>query len=135
MGDSPTATDGKLIHVIEDETAMIDLVRIILEKRGYRVVGTSSGQEGLEQIREQVPDLILLDLMMPEMGGWDVYHQLKADPATKSVPVIIVTAKAASIDRVLGLHIAKVDDYVTKPFTPSDLLASIEKVLAQAIDE
>ena len=102
MGDSPTTTEGKLIHVIEDETAMIDLARIILEKRGYRVIGSSNGQEGLEQIREQPPDLILLDLMMPEMGGWDVYHQLKADAETNSIPVIIVTAKAASIDRELA---------------------------------
>ena len=135
MGESPIATDGKLILVIEDETAMIDLVRIILEKRGFRVVGASNGQEGLDQIREQNPDLVLLDLMMPEMGGWDVYHQLKADPKTKAIPVIIVTAKAASIDRVLGLHIAKVDDYVTKPFTPSELLASIDKVLSLSVQE
>jgi len=73
---------------------------------------------------------VLLDLMMPDMDGWEVYQQLKSDDELKHIPVIIVTAKAQSIDKVLGLHIAKVDDYVTKPFGPQELLQSIEKVLS-----
>lgn len=80
-------------------------------------------------IREHSPDLILLDLMMPEMDGWEVYQQIKADEKMKKTPVIVVTAKAQSIDRVLGLHIAKVDDYIAKPFSPQELLTSVEKVL------
>jgi len=67
--------------------------------------------------------------MMPDMDGWEVYQQIKADAALKTIPVIVVTAKAQSIDKVLGLHIAKVDDYVTKPFGPHELLTSINKVL------
>lgn len=67
--------------------------------------------------------------MMPEMDGWEVYQQLKAEEKTKRIPVIVVTAKAQSIDRVLGLHIAKVDDYIAKPFSPQELLTSVEKVL------
>lgn len=77
------------------------------------------------------PDLVLLDLMMPDMDGWEVYQKMKADEATKATPVIVVTAKAQSIDKVLGLHIAKVDDYITKPFGPQELLESVEKVLAR----
>jgi DNA-binding response OmpR family regulator len=77
-----------------------------------------------------MPDLILLDLMMPEVDGWEVFRQMRADEQLKDIPVIVVTAKAQSIDKVLGLHIAKVDDYVTKPFGPQDLLNSINKVLA-----
>jgi two-component system, OmpR family, response regulator VicR len=69
--------------------------------------------------------------MMPDMDGWDVYQQMKADEATQSIPVIVVTAKAQSIDKVLGLHIAKVDDYISKPFSPNELVESIEKVLAK----
>jgi DNA-binding response OmpR family regulator len=76
-----------------------------------------------------MPDLVLLDLMMPDMDGWEVYQQMKADEKTKNIPVIVVTAKAQSIDRVLGLHIAKVDDYIAKPFSPQDLMNSVEKVL------
>ena len=80
-------------------------------------------------IRQESPDLVLLDLMMPDMDGWEVYQQMKADEKTKNIPVIVVTAKAQSIDKVLGLHIAKVDDYIAKPFSPQDLMNSVEKVL------
>jgi DNA-binding response OmpR family regulator len=76
-----------------------------------------------------MPDLVLLDLMMPDMSGWDVYQHMKADDRMREIPVIIVTAKAQSIDKVLGLHIAKVQDYITKPFTPNELVDSIRKVL------
>ncbi|MBM3151649.1 MAG: response regulator [Chloroflexi bacterium] len=119
----------KLILCIEDEAEMIDLIRLILSRRGFRVVGANGGREGLDSIEQEKPDLILLDLMMPEMDGWEVYQQVKADARTRDIPVIVVTAKAQSIDRVLGLHIAKVDDYIAKPFSPQELLASVEKVI------
>ncbi len=122
-------TKAKSILCIEDEAEMIDLIRLILGRRGYDVKGAISGIEGLKMIREHSPDLILLDLMMPEMDGWEVYQQIKADEKMKKTPVIVVTAKAQSIDRVLGLHIAKVDDYIAKPFSPQELLTSVEKVL------
>ena len=80
-------------------------------------------------VRETHPDLVLLDLMMPDMDGWEVYQQMKADEATRNIPVIVVTAKAQNIDKVLGLHIAKVDDYIAKPFSPQELLNSVEKVI------
>jgi DNA-binding response OmpR family regulator len=114
---------------VEDEPEMIDLMRLILGRRGFEVKGANGGAEGLKMAQESAPDLILLDLMMPEMDGWEVYQQLKADEKTRNIPVIVVTAKAQSIDRVLGLHIAKVDDYIAKPFSPQELLNSVEKVL------
>jgi DNA-binding response OmpR family regulator len=80
-------------------------------------------------VREEIPDLVLLDLMMPDLDGWDLYQQMKADPATAGIPVIIITAKAQAIDQVLGLHIAKVDDYICKPFHPKQIIDSIEKIL------
>ncbi len=119
----------KCILCVEDEPEMIDLIRLILGRRGFEVKGAAGGIEGLNMIRQQPPDLILLDLMMPDMDGWEVYQQIKADEKTKNIPVIVVTAKAQSIDKVLGLHIAKVDDYITKPFSPQDLMNSIDKVL------
>ncbi len=85
----------------------------------------------LKAVREQLPDLVLLDLMMPDMDGWEVYQQMKAEESTRNIPVIIVTAKAQSIDKVLGLHIAKVDDYISKPFSPQELMNSVEKVIGQ----
>ncbi len=116
---------------IEDEQEMIDLVRLILSRRGYEVLGALGGREGLDAVRREHPDLVLLDLMMPDMDGWDVYQQMKADERTKEIPVIVVTAKAQNIDKVLGLHIAKVDDYISKPFSPQELVDSVEKVLAR----
>jgi two-component system response regulator VicR len=119
---------------VEDEQEMIDLVRLILNRRGFEIIGANGGREGLETIRQSLPDLVLLDLMMPDMDGWDVYQQMKADEATQKIPVIVVTAKAQSIDKVLGLHIAKVDDYISKPFSPQELVDSVEKVLAQRLE-
>jgi DNA-binding response OmpR family regulator len=119
----------KSILCVEDEPEMIDLIRLILGRRGFEVKGAAGGVEGVKLIRQNPPDLVLLDLMMPDMDGWEVYQQMKADEKTKNIPVIVVTAKAQSIDKVLGLHIAKVDDYITKPFSPQDLMTSVEKVL------
>ena len=123
---------AKIVVCIEDEPEMIDLVRLILSRRGYQVVGANGGREGLDAIAREKPDLVLLDLMMPDMDGWEVYQQMKASEEMRSIPVIVVTAKAQSIDKVLGLHIAKVEDYITKPFGPQELLESVEKILGRA---
>ncbi len=116
---------------VEDEPEMIDLVRLILAKEGFEVVGVSGGLDGLATIEQLQPDLVLLDLMMPDMDGWEVYRRMKANPVISNIPVIVVTAKAQSIDKVLGLQVAKVDDYITKPFGPAQLLKSVERVLAR----
>ena len=116
---------------IEDESEMIDLVSMILSREGYQVIGAPGGLQGLQIVEDIQPELILLDLMMPDLDGWEVYQRLKANPKTTSVPIIVVTARAQSIDKILGLHIAKVDDYITKPFSPTELLTSIEKVLSK----
>ena len=121
----------KTVVCVEDEPEMIDLIKLILRRKEFELVGAVGGREGLETVRNLKPDLVLLDLMMPDMDGWEVYQQMKADEELKTIPVIVVTAKAQSIDKVLGLHIAKVDDYVTKPFGPQELLQSVERVLTQ----
>jgi two-component system, OmpR family, response regulator VicR len=123
------STTVKRIICIEDEPEMIDLIQLILNRRGFEVIGASGGKEGLQAVRDRHPDLVLLDLMMPDMDGWEVYQQMKAEESTRNIPVIIVTAKAQNIDKVLGLHIAKVDDYIAKPFGPQELIDSVEKVL------
>jgi DNA-binding response OmpR family regulator len=122
-------TPVKKVVCIEDEPEMIDLFKLILSRKGFEVYGARGGREGLEIIHQHTPDLVMLDLMMPDMDGWEVYQQLKADEATKNIPVIIVTAKAQNIDKVLGLHIAKVDDYIAKPFSPKELVDSVERIL------
>lgn len=125
------AGDSKRVVCVEDEPEMIDLVKLILSRKGFHVIGAMGGREGLEAIGREKPDLVLLDLMMPDMDGWEVYQQMKAKEDTKAIPVIVVTAKAQSIDKVLGLHIAKVDDYITKPFGPQELLESVERILSK----
>ena len=122
--------ETKIILCIEDEPEMIDLIRLILSRRGFVVRGANSGEEALTIMHTEQPDLVLLDLMMPDMDGWEVYQRMKSDEATKKIPVIVVTARAQSIDKVLGLHIAKVDDYIAKPFSPQELLNSVDDVLA-----
>ena len=127
-------TDGTARRVlyIEDDMEMIDLVTLILSRRGFEVKGAHGGQKGLEAVLSDPPDLVLLDLMMTDVDGWDVYQQMKADERTRNIPVIVITAKAQPIDRVLGLHIAKVDDYISKPFHPKELLESIDRVLKRS---
>jgi two-component system response regulator VicR len=124
-------TTVRRIVCIEDEPEMIELIQLILNRRGFEVFGAPGGKEGLKLVREKLPDLVLLDLMMPDMDGWEVYQQMKAEESTRDIPVIIVTAKAQNIDKVLGLHIAKVDDYIAKPFGPQELIDSVEKIFSQ----
>jgi DNA-binding response OmpR family regulator len=121
--------EKKRVLCVEDHPEMIELIRLILGRHGFEVEGAVGGREGLRVMRENPPDLVLLDLMMPDVDGWEVYRQLKADERLKEVPVIAVTAKAQNIDRVLGLHIAGMDDFITKPFGPKELIASVERVL------
>lgn len=119
----------KRILCIEDHPEMIELIRLILGRRGFEVEGAVGGREGLEAMTQNPPDLVLLDLMMPDVDGWEVYRQIKAKAELKDIPVVIVTAKAQGIDRVLGLHIAGVDDYIAKPFGPKELIESVESIL------
>jgi len=121
---------GKRILCIDDEPEMVELLRLILGRKGFEVLGANGGREALNLLENETVDLILLDLMMPEMDGWEVFRRLRANDQTAHIPVIVVTAKSQDIDRVLGLHIVKVDDYITKPFTPRELLSAIERVLS-----
>jgi len=119
----------KRILYIEDEKEMLDLTRIVLERAGYEMLAAVGGADGIEAVKREKPDLVLLDLMMPDVDGWEVYRQMKADKEVADIPVIIITARTQSIDKVLGLKVAKVADYITKPFGPSDLINSVKKVL------
>lgn len=118
------------ILCVDDEPEMVELLRLVLGRQGYEVVGAYSGREALEKLEREPVDLILLDLMMPEMDGWEVVRRLRANEATASIPVIVVTAKSQQVDRVLGLRIVKVDDYITKPFTSRELLEAVRRVLS-----
>ncbi len=116
------------ILLMEDEDALGELVRYNLEKEGYRVVVAQDGDEGLLQIDEQLPDLVLLDWMMPGVSGIEVCRRLRAQPQTRNLPIIMLTARGEETDRIRGLDTGA-DDYLTKPFSMIELMARIRAVL------
>ena len=125
-------TVKKTIVYIEDDEDMIDLVQLVLGRGQYNLKGATTGAEGLDIMINEPPDLVLLDIMLPDMGGWAVYQKIKLNPLLQNIPVIAVTAQNAPIDRILGEHIAKVQAYVTKPFSPKELRATVKEVLDQS---
>jgi DNA-binding response OmpR family regulator len=122
------ASNNAKILVIEDEIDILEVVEYNLNREGYRVIGVRDGQTGVDVARDEAPDLILLDLMLPGLDGLEVCRRLKSDDLTSAIPVIMVTAKGEESDIVLGLGLGA-DDYVTKPFSPKELLARIRAVL------
>lgn len=129
------AWEGKIVSTssyilyIEDERAAIDLVRTILDMAGYTVVGVASAAEGLAVMRQTKPALLLLDLMMPDANGYDVYRVMKAEPALADIPVIIITGRVLESDRVIVNGLPPVEDYITKPFKPDRLVRAVREVL------
>lgn len=117
------------ILCIEDEEEMIELIRVILARHGYEVIGALGGQLGIKKVAELKPDLVLLDLMMPELDGWGVLQRMRANSELQSIPVVIVTAKASELDRIFGLEIAHVEGYITKPFGPRELVQAVQQAL------
>lgn len=116
------------ILVIEDESDILEVIQYNLEREGHRVIACRNGEQGLSRIRTDNPDLVILDLMLPGMDGVEVCRQVKSDPVTRAIPVIMVTAKGEESDIVLGLGIGA-DDYITKPFSPRELVARVKVVL------
>ncbi|HEY9175976.1 MAG TPA: response regulator transcription factor [Verrucomicrobiae bacterium] len=116
------------ILVVDDEPETVELVEFNLRQAGFDTLSATDGAEALKKARAQLPDLIVLDLMLPEMGGLEVCKILRRDPAAAAIPIIMLTAKAAELDRVLGLELGA-DDYVTKPFSPRELVLRIKKLL------
>jgi len=119
------------VLVIDDERDLIELVRYNLEKGGFDVIGATKAEAGLEIARMNGPDAVILDVMMPGQDGLEVCRQLRADPRTSRIPVIMLTAKAAEADRVVGLELGA-DDYLAKPFSPRELVARVRAILRRS---
>ena len=120
--------DEKLVLVVDDESRMVRFVRMNLELEGYQVAEASTGMEALEKVRDELPDLVVLDVMMPEMDGFETLERLRE---ISTVPVIMLTVKGDEEDRIRGLELGA-DDYVTKPFSPRELASRIRAVLRRA---
>lgn len=118
--------------MIEDEPDIVQLVKYNFRKEGFEVESFSRGQDGLEHLRRSQPDLVLIDILLPDLDGFEICKRLRADDRLMSVPVIFLTAKGEEIDRVLGLEIGA-DDYVVKPFSPRELVARVKAVLRRQV--
>ncbi len=122
------------ILVIEDETNVVQVLDYNLRQAGYDVLAAARGQEGLRLAREQRPDLVLLDLMLPDLSGTEICRALKDDAATRAVPVVMLTARSEEIDRVVGFELGA-DDYITKPFSVRELMLRIRAILRRTVIE
>src|SRR6266699_3480379 len=123
------AASGKKILIVEDERDVVDLLTLSLRKAGGFVVSTAAdGAAGLHKARTEKPAFIILDLMLPKMPGLEVCKILKSDPGTRQIPIMMLTAKAEEIDRIVGLEFGA-DDYVTKPFSPREVILRIRAIM------
>ena len=124
---------AKKILAVDDERAIVRLVQVNLERHGYEVVTAFDGKEALEKVASELPDLIVLDVMMPYMDGFEVLQNLKKDPQTRDIPVIMLTAKAQDADVFRGWQ-SGVECYLTKPFNPMELIAFVKRIF-KSLDE
>ena len=123
--------DKEKILVVDDEYHIVELIKFNLEKNGYRVIQAIDGKDALEKAKEEKPDLIVLDIMLPKIDGIEVCKTLKKDIVTEKISIIMLTAKSEEIDKILGLELGA-DDYVTKPFSVKELIARIKAVLRRS---
>ena len=122
------SSEKKLILVVDDEPRMVRFVRMNLELEGYRVSTSPNGMDAIDQVRKELPDLVLLDIMMPEMDGYETLEHIRK---VSNVPVIMLTVKAEEEDKIRGLELGA-DDYVTKPFSPGELMSRVRAALRRA---
>jgi DNA-binding response OmpR family regulator len=124
-----TKNSSQRVLIVDDEADTVELIEFNLKNSGYQTATASGGAEALRKVRSMNPDLIILDLMLPEIDGLQVCKLLRNDPATANIPVLMLTAKATEVDRVLGLELGA-RDYVTKPFSPRELILRVRNLLA-----
>ena len=124
---------GSRILVVDDEPDLLELVRFNLDRAGYQVDVAETGSRALERLQRSVPDLLVLDLMLPDLSGEEICRRVRADPALADLPVIMLTAKGEEVDRVVGFELGA-DDYVTKPFSPRELALRVKAVLRRGVE-
>lgn len=120
---------ARCIVCIEDDPEVIELLRLIVARHGFEFVEARGGTKGIELVKQHLPDLVLLDLMMPGLDGWEVFDLLKGDPQTNDIPIIVVTARAHFDERVAEMRAANDGNLLTKPFIPQQLIDAINRVL------
>ena len=124
---------GKIL-VVDDEIYIVHILDFSLGMEGYEVVTALDGEQALEKLKVEKPDLIVLDIMMPKLDGYEVCKAIKSDPVTRQIPVILLSAKGRNVDQKMGFDVGA-DDYITKPFSPRKLVERINQLLGQTVSE
>lgn len=122
------------ILIIEDERDLVDLIAFNLEKEGFQTIVATDGRSGLERVNQNCPDLVILDLMLPEIGGIEICKAIRRNESSSAIPVLMVTAKGEEIDRVVGFEVGA-DDYLVKPFSTRELLLRVKAILRRSSNE
>jgi len=122
---------GETILVVDDETNIIELAALYLKQEGFRVQSAHDGAKALEMIAQQPPALMVLDLMLPQVDGWEVCRRVRAGSAASDLPIVMLTARDDDVDKIVGLELGA-DDYLTKPFNPRELVARVKAILRRA---
>lgn len=120
------------ILVVDDDREMVELIQLFLDNAGYVTLSAFSGEEALEKTFNEKPDLILLDIMMPRIDGWEVLRRIKEDPEARKIPVAFITARTQNIDKMIGLSVMKAAGYITKPFSKQELLGEVRRILEES---
>lgn len=120
---------GEKILVVDDDREMVELIELFLGNAGFTTIAAFSGEEALEKTFKEKPDLILLDIMMPRIDGWEVLRRIKNDPHVQNIPVAFITARTQNIDKMIGLSVMKAAGYITKPFSKQELLTEVRRII------
>ena len=121
---------NKKILVVEDDPISLRLIQYTLQHEGYQVLSAPNGLDGMRKVQEEEPDLVILDVMLPGIDGFEVCYRLRAEPQTAQLPILMLSAKAQEMDKTTGLKVGA-DDYLTKPASPSEIVKRVETLLAQ----
>jgi two-component system alkaline phosphatase synthesis response regulator PhoP len=132
-GGGERVSKGRIL-VVDDEIYIVHILDFSLGMEGYEVLTALDGEQALERVRNDKPDLIVLDIMMPKLDGYEVCRTIKADPETRNIPVILLSAKGRNVDQKMGFDVGA-DDYITRPFSPRKLVERINSLLGQTIPE
>ena len=123
---------GEMVLVVDDEANIVELVRMYLEQEGFRVESAADGASAMERISREPPAVLILDLMLPEVDGWEVWRRVRAGTAAPDLPIVMLTARDDDVDKIVGLELGA-DDYVTKPFNPRELVARVKALLRRSV--
>lgn len=122
---------AKKVMIVDDDPDIVEIIKLVVQDAGFETFEVYGGRECLYKIKDIEPDLVLLDIMMPDLNGWEVHRKLKEKEYTKDIPVVAVTAKTQALDKMVGLHLSKMEGYITKPFGRKELVDKVKEIIGE----